>query len=54
MKLLRLALAQLFDEIEVLMDEEALFQMGRGGKGSKSEINMHRSFRMASNGWVIV
>jgi hypothetical protein len=33
MKLFRLALAQPFDEIEVVMDEKALFQMGRRGGG---------------------
>ena len=31
MKLLRLALAQPFNEIEVVMGEEAFFQIGRGG-----------------------
>ena len=52
MKLLRLVLAQPFVEIEVVIEEKASFRIGRVGGGA--EINTHRFFHRALNGWVRV
>lgn len=52
-KLLRQVLTQPFNEIEAVTGEKVCFRIG-GVERPESEINTHRFFHRALNGWVRV